>query len=233
MSQSLYQQQQQQRERVNNKFLFDFFFFSQMLTLATLPSKSQVELSYQLVSFTECSPGQSDLQTGYDQIPELPGSTDQQDLTWISSPQGSDFSDNEPSLEEISWLTQSPSYESVDSLDSFSSLNSSCTAYSLPPTPPATPPNSAQWLPAEAKSTRFSCSECCKVFGDRAHLSEHHRYRHSDERPHRCPTCSKGFKSRSNLNQHIRTAHERPRFDCKVIIPTLQCDIEWPCNHLM
>ena len=196
-----------------------------MLTLATLPSSSQVELSSQSVSLTECCRGQSSLktgfqpnQTGYGQIPEVASLTEQPDFTWISTPQQqtSDFCDNEASFEEISWLTQSPSYESVDSLDSFSSLNSSSTVYSLPPTPPATPPNSAEWLPAEVKSARFSCSECCKVFGDRAHLAEHHRYRHSDERPHRCPTCSKGFKSRSNLNQHIRTAHERPRFDCQV-----------------
>jgi KRAB domain-containing zinc finger protein len=91
----------------------------------------------------------------------------------------------------------------------------------LPPTPPATPPNSGhEWLQVESsessKSVRFCCDSCSKVFADRAHLAEHRRYRHSDDRPHRCPECAKGFKSRSNLNQHIRTSHERPRFDCQV-----------------
>jgi hypothetical protein len=192
-----------------------------MLTLATwlLPSPSKIELSSQLVSFTECSRGQSDLdwpKTGHG-----PNGLTDQDLAWTSAleaPTNSSLHFCETSFEEISWLAQSPAYESGDSLDSFSSPTSliSSPAYSLPPTPPATPPNSSQWLPAEVKSARFSCSECCKVFGDRAHLAEHHRYRHSEDRPHRCPTCSKGFKSRSNLNQQIKTAHERPRFDCQV-----------------
>ena len=210
-----------------------------MLTLTTglLPSTIQLEVSSQSPSFPECSQedqprSQDDLdwsktgfqpnQTGYDQISGLTCTAEKQD--WISGPeQNSDFCDSsETSFEEISWLGPTAAYESGDSLDSFSSpstsLTSSGSAYSLPPTPPATPPNSGQeWLPpVAAKSARFSCSECCKIFADRAHLAEHHRYRHSDDRPHRCPTCCKGFKSRSNLNQHIRTSHERPRFDCQV-----------------
>ena len=167
-------------------------------------------------------------------LPEC--SVQQRQLDWINQKSGYDLNVpvrstglSETSFEGISWQLANSSYESGDSLDSFSpsSMTSSTSTtdsiYSLPPTPPATPPNSGrEWLPVESskasKSVRFCCDSCSKVFGDRAHLAEHRRYRHSEDRPHRCPDCSKGFKSRSNLNQHIRTAHERPRFDCQVRI---------------
>lgn len=139
----------------------------------------------------------------------------------------------------MSWgLPPTPtSYDSGDSVDSFSITTSSTssksmtsssmtTTFSLPPTPPATPPNNwSQNSPASSpvpspKSGvavgRFQCDACPKVFGDRAHLAEHRRYRHSDDRPHGCPECLKGFKSRSNLNQHIRTTHQKKKFDCTV-----------------
>ena len=117
-------------------------------------------------------------------------------------------------------------YDSGDSVDSFStttSTSSSLTSFSLPPTPPATPPNNwSQNSPASSPAPspksggRFKCDSCPKLFGDRAHLAEHRRYRHSDDRPHGCPECLKGFKSRSNLNQHIRTTHQKKKFDCSV-----------------
>jgi Zinc finger, C2H2 type len=136
---------------------------------------------------------------------------------------------SETGFDEISsWLhlsTSTTCYESGDSLDSFSTSTTTTPTFSLPPTPPATPPNTSQhWSPvlaspevaSSSKCGRFKCDSCPKVFGDRAHLAEHRRYRHSDDRPHRCPECSKGFKSRSNLNQHIRTTHEKKKFDCAV-----------------
>ena len=131
---------------------------------------------------------------------------------------------------QTSWLLPPTpaSYDSGDSVDSFStttsSSSSSVTTFSLPPTPPATPPNNwSQTSPAlspaptpKSGGSRFECDSCSKVFADRAHLAEHRRYRHSDERPHGCPECLKGFKSRSNLNQHIRTTHQKKKFDCSV-----------------
>ena len=190
--------------------------FLQMLTLTT----AAVDLSSISISLPECS--QQQRQVDWKSVPD-------QNLPVRS------LCSSETSLEGISWQpTNNSSFESNDSLDSFSpsstsssSSSSSTTTsttdsiYSLPPTPPATPPNSGhEWLQVESsessKSVRFCCDSCSKVFADRAHLAEHRRYRHSDDRPHRCPECAKGFKSRSNLNQHIRTSHERPRFDCQV-----------------
>ena len=136
---------------------------------------------------------------------------------------------SESGLEEISsWLElpTSACFESGDSSDSFTTRGAtSLTMYRLPPTPPATPPNSSQcWPPPPASptetsntsSTRFECDSCKKVFGDRAHLVEHRRYRHSEDRPYSCSDCYKSFKSKSNLNQHIRTMHQKKKFDCNV-----------------
>ena len=214
-----------------------------MLTLSSRNASEVLQLSPLAISFPECSDPDQRLslqpdftswtnrkrETGCDpRLSELANS-----ITWLSNQaqeqQQEQRWNSETSFEPISsWIPMTSScYESGDSLDSFASPSSTTTTssfYSLPPTPPATPPNSAQdWLPPASSSSipakiggRFSCDSCSKVFGDRAHLAEHHRYRHSDDRPHRCPECSKGFKSKSNLNQHIRTSHERPRFDCQV-----------------
>ncbi len=80
--------------------------------------------------------------------------------------------------------------DSSDSRDSFSASSDESSTYSLPPTPPATPPDSSQLWPGEevvenkkrpsSAVGRFACDFCSKVFGDRAHLQEHQRYRHSD-----------------------------------------------------
>ncbi len=212
-----------------------------MLTPSSRNASEVIQLSPLAISFPECSDPdhrlslQPDLESWTNRKREtgceLRLSEFSNSITWLSSQAHEEQQrwNSETSFEPISsWTPMTSScYESGDSLDSFASPSSTTTTtsyYSLPPTPPATPPNSAQdWLPPASSTSipakiggRFSCDSCSKVFGDRAHLAEHHRYRHSDDRPHRCPECSKGFKSKSNLNQHIRTSHERPRFDCQV-----------------
>ena len=94
----------------------------------------------------------------------------------------------------------------------------------FPPTPPATPPTSADEAVSsnprgegghrQITGSSHVCQTCNKSYTSRAKLNEHVNFRHSEARPYRCLQCPKVFKSASNLKAHFKRTHERLRFTC-------------------
>lgn len=92
--------------------------------------------------------------------------------------------------------------------------------------------SNAESVPALKKKYKYICPHCKKELCDRRGLSDHVRFVHLQERPHKCSRCPKSFTKKYSLSCHVKWVHTKETFSCSKCAKELKTRRMWAFHEV-